>query len=103
MKIRVNDTVLITKGRDRGKTAKVQKNLPKTNQVLIEGINSVFKHAKASATVRQAGIIQKEMPINASNTLLICTHCSTPTKVKFKILADGNKARICSDCKEVIE
>ena len=64
MKIRVNDTVLITKGRDRGKTARVQKAFPKTNQVLIEGINSVFKHAKASATVRQAGIIQKELPIN---------------------------------------
>ena len=65
--------------------------------------NSVIKHAKASATVRQAGIIQKELPISVSNTLLICTHCSNPTKVKFKILADGNKARTCSDCKEVIE
>ena len=103
MKIRVNDTVLITKGRDRGKTARVQKAFPKTNKVLIEGVNSDFKNAKASATVRQAGIIQKELPINVSNTLLICTHCSKPTKVKFKILADGNKARTCSDCKEVIE
>ena len=103
MKIKVNDTVLITKGRDRGKTARIQKAFPKTNKVLVEGINSVFKHAKASATVRQAGIIQKELPISVSNTLLICTHCSSPTTVKYKVLADGNKARTCSVCKEVIE
>ena len=103
MKIRENDTVLITKGKDRGKRAKIQKAFPKTNKVLVEGINSVLKHAKASNTVRQAGIIQKELPISVANTLLICTHCSNPTKVKYTILADGNKARACSACKEVIE
>lgn len=103
MKLRENDTVLINKGRDRGKTGSIQQLFPKDNKVLVEGINVVFRHTKATGSVRQAGIVQKELPIPVANVMLVCPHTSTPTRVGSRRLADGTKARICKECKEVIE
>jgi large subunit ribosomal protein L24 len=105
LKLRANDNVLVIKGRDRGKQARIQQTFPKGNKVLVEGVNVVLRHTKPSPNVRQAGIIQKELPISAANVMLVCTHCGRPTRVGFQTLADGTKARICSNatCKEVIE
>jgi len=103
MKLRANDTVLVIKGRDRGKQGQIQRVLPKEDKVLVEGVNIVLRHAKAAPNVRQAGIVQKELPLRASNVMLVCTHCSRPTRVSFRTLADGTKARLCKSCKEVIE
>ncbi len=103
MRLRENDNVLITRGKDRGKTGNIQHILVKENKVLVEGINVVSRHTKATANVRQAGIVQKEMPIPAANVKLICPHTSKPTRVGSTKLADGTKARICKECKEVIE
>lgn len=103
MKLRANDTVLVIKGRDRGKQARIQQTLPRDNKVLVEGVNVVNRHTKPTGTVRQAGIIQKELPIQAANVMLICTHCTRPTRVTARTLADGTKARVCNNCKEVIE
>ncbi len=103
MKLRENDNVLITKGRDRGKTGSIQQIFPKAEKVLVEGINVVSRHTKASGNVRQAGIVQKELPIPAANVMLVCPHTGTPTRVGSRRLADGTKARICKECKEVIE
>jgi large subunit ribosomal protein L24 len=99
----VNDNVLIARGRDRGKSGHIQKIIAKDNKVLVEGINLVSRHTKATGNIRQAGIVQKEMPVPISNVKLICPHTSNPTRVGSRILADGTKARICKECKEVIE
>ena len=103
MRLRENDNVLITLGKDRGKTGHIQDILVKDNKVLVEGINVVSRHTKATGNIRQAGIVQKEMPIPISNVKLICPHTSKPTRVGTTRLADGTKARICKECKEVIE
>ena len=103
MKLRANDNVLIIKGRDRGKQGRIQQIFPKDNKVLVEGMNVVMRHTKASQNVRQAGIVQKEMPMSSANVLLICTHCTRPTRIGRQVLADGTKARVCNRCKEVIE
>ena len=105
MKLRANDNVLVIKGRDRGKQARIQRTIPKVNKVLVEGVNVVMRHTKASPTVRQAGIVQKELPFSAANVMLVCTHCTRPTRVGLRTLADGTKARVCTnvDCREVIE
>ena len=102
-RLRANDTVLVLKGRDRGKRARVQYTLPKQDKVLVEGVNVVKRHTKPTGTTRQAGIIQKEMPVQSANVMLICTHCTSPTRVTWKGLADGTKSRVCNKCKEVIE
>ena len=103
MQLRSNDTVLVIKGRDRGKQGRIQQVFPKDNRVLVEGVNIVLRHTKATGQVRQAGIIQKELPIQAANVMAICTNCNLPTRIATRILADGTKARICKKCQEVIE
>lgn len=103
MKLRVDDTVLITRGKDRGKTGQIQQVFSKQNRVLVEGINVVQRHTKATGSIRQAGIVQKELPIPMANVRLICPHSNKATRVGYTTLADGGKARICKECKEVIE
>ena len=103
MNLKKNDTVLVIKGRDRGKQARVTQAFPKDRKVIVEGVYVVQRHTKASANVRQAGIVQKELPIHTANLMLICTHCSRPVRVDKKYLADGSKVRVCNKCEEVIE
>lgn len=103
MKIRKNDTVLVTTGKDRGKRGKVRLAYPKKNRVLVEGINFIKKHSRARGQVRQAGIIDLEAPINVSNVMLLCEKCNHPTRVGFTALEDGKKVRVCRKCKEVID
>ncbi len=105
MKIRADDNVMVIKGRDRGKQGQVTRTFPKSGKALVEGVNTVVRHTKPTGNMRQAGIIQKEMPVPASNLMLICTHCNKPIRVKLRVLADGSKARVCSrdECGEVIE
>ena len=103
MNLRANDNVLVIKGRDRGKQGQVQRVFLKENRVLVEGVNVVMRHTKAAPNVRQAGIVQKEMPVSASNVMLICPICVKPARVRRSRLADGTKARLCKICEEVIE
>ena len=103
MNLRSDDNVLVIKGRDRGKQGKIQQTFPRDNKVMVEGINVVMRHTKPTGTVRQAGIIQKELPVPAANVMLICTHCNKPTRVASRTLADGSRARVCKSCEEVIE
>ena len=105
MKIRADDNVIVIRGRDRGKQGQVTRTYPKEGKALVEGVGVVVRHTKPTGTVRQAGIIQKEMPIPASNLLLVCTHCNRGIRVRYRVLADGTKARVCArdDCGEVIE
>jgi large subunit ribosomal protein L24 len=103
MRLHSNDTVLVIKGRDRGKQGRIQQVFPKHNKVLVEGVNIVSRHTKATGGIRQAGIIQKELPMEAANVVLVCTHCNRPTRIGVRYLADGTKARTCRKCQEVIE
>ncbi len=103
MKIRKNDTVLVTAGKDRGKRGKVRFAYPKKNRVVVEGINFIKKHSRAQGQARQAGIIDLEAPIDVSNVMLLCQKCNRPTRVGFTSLEDGRKVRICRKCKEVID
>ena len=103
MRLRAEDTILVLKGRDRGKQARITQVFPKQDKVSVEGVNVVKRHTKQTGRVRQAGIIQKELPIQAANVMLVCTHCNRPTRIGLRQLADGTKARVCKKCQEVIE
>ena len=103
MKIRKNDTVQVIAGKDRGKRGKVRFAYPKKNRLIVEGINFIKKHSRARGQVRQAGIIDLEAQIDASNVMLLCGKCNHPTRVGFTFLDDGRKVRICRKCKEVID
>jgi large subunit ribosomal protein L24 len=103
MNIRKNDTVLVIAGKDRGKKGKVRFAYPRTGRIMVEGINFIKKHSKASGAVRQAGIIEREAPIPVSNVMLLCSKCNKPARVGFRFLSDGRKVRFCRVCNEVID
>ena len=102
MKIRKNDTVLVIRGKDRGKKGKVRFVYPVEERVLVDGVNMIKRHSKARAKVRQAGIIELEAPVHISKVMLVCNKCTQPTRVGFRFL-EGGKVRVCSSCHEVID
>jgi large subunit ribosomal protein L24 len=103
MKIRKDDTVFVVAGKDRGKKGKVRFAHPKDERLIVEGINFIKKHARATGKTRQAGIIEREAPIHVSNVRLLCSRCNRPSRVGFRFLEDGRKVRICCSCREVID
>jgi large subunit ribosomal protein L24 len=103
MKIRKEDNVLVIAGKDKGKKGKVRFVYPSNGRVLIEGVNMIKTHSRVSQQVRQAGLIEREAPIDLSNVMLICTRCNKPVRVGFKKLDDGHKVRTCRSCKEAID
>ena len=70
MKIKKGDKVKVIAGDDKGVVAEVVAALPRSNRVIVEGVNIRKKHAKPSNENPDGGIINKEMPINASNVKL---------------------------------
>lgn len=102
MKIRRDDTVLVIAGKDKGKKGKVHRVLPDVNRVLVSGVNIVKRHTKPRGQARQAGIIEREAPLHISNVALLCGKCDHPTRVGYRLLADGSKARFCKACGEAI-
>ena len=102
MRIRKNDTVMIMKGKDNGKTGRVMKILPGSGKAIVEGRNFVKKHAHKTQKNPQGGIIQIESPIALSNIMPVCPKCSKPVRVGIAAGKDGNKTRICMKCKEAL-
>jgi large subunit ribosomal protein L24 len=103
VKIRKNDNVLVIAGKDKGKSGKVRFAYPRDKQVIVEGINFIKRHIRARAQVRQAGIIEREAPLNMSDVMLLCSKCNHPTRVGFRFLKDGKKVRFCCSCGEVVD
>lgn len=102
-KIRKGDTVEVIKGKDRGKRAKVLRVFPSACRAIVEGINLAKKHRRQARQDQQGGIVSLEMPISLSNLMLFCKNCNRPRRVGFMVLKDSTKARICRECKEVIQ
>ena len=93
MKVRKGDQVRVLTGKFRGREGEVLSVNPKTNQVTVEGVNVAKRHQKPTRAMQQGGIIDKVMPINASNVALIDTD-GKPTRVGYRVDADGTKARV---------
>jgi large subunit ribosomal protein L24 len=99
MKIKKDDTVVVTAGRERGKRAKVRTALPKEERVILVETNIVKRHSKPGQRgARQAGIIDVEAPLHVSNVMLVCPHCNHPTRVGHRLLPNGGKVRACKKC-----
>lgn len=103
LKIKKGDEVIVVTGRDRGKQGKVLRALPEENRVLVQGINVVKRHTKPSQADPQGGIKEKEAPIHVSNVALVDPKTSRPTRVGFRLLADGRKVRVAKRSGEVID
>ena len=95
LKIRKGDRVVVLKGKDRGKEGTVMRVLPTAGKVIVDGVNVAKKHQKPTKSTMQGGIIDKDMPIDASNVAIVSPKDGKATRVGYKIDDDGNKVRIC--------
>lgn len=101
MKIKANDTVLITKGKDRGRTGKVSRALPRLHTVIVEGANLRKRHQRPRRGGEKGKVITISHPLPVANVKLICSSCKKPARVGYRF--DGeNKQRICKKCEAVI-
>jgi large subunit ribosomal protein L24 len=101
--IKKDDKIKVIAGKDKGKIGKVLKVDRKKNRLLVEKINVVKRHTRPSQKNRQGGIVEKEMPIQWSNVMVMCNKCVTPARVKMQRLEDGNKVRVCVKCGETLD
>lgn len=93
MKIRKGDRVRILTGKDRGKEGEVSDVDPRRNKVVVDGINVAKRHQKPTRAMQQGGIIDKAMPIDASNVALIDKD-GKPVRAGYRVESDGAKYRI---------
>ena len=101
--IKKDDKIKVIAGKDKGKIGKVLKVNRKKNGLLVEKINIVKRHSKPTQQNRQGGIVEKEMPIQWSNVMVMCSKCVTPARVKMQRLEDGKKVRVCVKCGEALD
>ena len=97
MKLKKGDRVRVLTGKDRGDEGEIMRVFPKDNRVIVEGVNVAKKHQRALRATMQAGIIDKDMPMPASNVALICPNCG-PTRIGYRFDDQGKKVRICRKC-----
>jgi large subunit ribosomal protein L24 len=103
VQIRKNDSVMVISGKERGKTGKVLRVLPRKDSVLIERVNLVKRHSRPRGPQQPGGIVEKEASIPVSNIMMMCDKCNAPVRIGQKILTDGAKIRICRRCGEALD
>ena len=101
-KIKKGDRVVVTTGRDKGKSGEVLAVQRGRNRVLVQGVNLVKRHQKPSQTA-QGGIIEKEASVHISNVAHIDPKTDQPTRVGYRLLDDGRKVRFAKGSGEVID
>ena len=101
--IKKNDMVIVTKGREKGKSGKVLRVMPEKHQAIVEKLNFIKRHAKPSQQMRQGGIVEKEAPITLSNLMVLCPKCNKPVRTGKKRLEDGKNVRICRKCEDILD
>lgn len=100
--VKKNDLVMVTAGKDKGKTGKVLRIVKKKDRLIVEKINVIKRHVKPSQKSK-GGIMERESPIHLSNVMIYCEKCSKPVRVGKKTLEDGRKIRFCKKCEEAID
>ena len=101
--IKKNDTVMVIAGKEKGKSGKVLRILPKKDRAVVEKVNFIKRHMRPGPHSRQGGIVEKENPINISNLMVVCGKCTDTTRVGRRVLEDGSRVRFCKKCDEIIE
>ena len=98
-RVKREDLVEVVRGRDKGKRGTVQRVFAGDGLVLVDGLNIVKKHQRATGTVTQrGGIIEMEKPLALFKVMPVCPTCNKATKVGVRTLEDGLKARVCKRC-----
>ena len=102
MKLRTGDTVRVISGKDKGAEGRVARVLTSANKVIVEGVATAKRHSRPTGQTMQGGIIDKDMPIDASNVMIVCPDCG-PTRIGYRIDDEGRKFRVCRKCGSDLE
>lgn len=102
-RIKADDKVKILTGKDKGKIGKVLKVLRKKNRAVVENVNIAKVHQRPTQGNPQGGIVEKPMPVDYSNLMIMCTRCVTPVRIGMRELESGKKVRFCKKCNEQID
>ena len=99
--VKKGDPVEVIAGKEKGRKGKVLKVIPDKNRVIVEKVNLVKRHARASQTSK-GGIVEKEGSIHVSNVMIVCKKCNSSVRTRKKVLDDGVKVRVCIKCEEIL-
>ena len=97
MKIKKGDNVKVLSGNDKGKTGEVLEVIPKTQKVIVKGVNIRKKHVKPRKQGEEGGIIPVECSIHSSKVNVVCPKCGKPTRIGYLVEGD-TKVRVCKKC-----
>ncbi len=97
MKIKKGDTIKVLSGNDKGKTGEVLEVIPKTQKVIVKGVNIRKKHVKPRKQGEEGGIIPVECSIHSSKVNVVCPKCGKATRVGYDVSED-TKVRVCKKC-----
>jgi len=109
--VKKGDEVQIMAGKDRSRKGRprrgrVMQVRPDTGYVIVDGMNIQKKAQRQSQKLRQGGIIERPGQIHASNVMLVCPNCDTPTRIRRERRTEENKVRnvrVCRKCKKDID
>ncbi|PWM49275.1 MAG: 50S ribosomal protein L24 [Bacillota bacterium] len=99
MNVKLNDTVVVLTGKDKGKTGKVVATSPKAGRVTVQGVNLQKRHQKARKANAVSQIVEREGAIDASNVMVICDACGKATRVKHSFVEQDGKMKKVRVCK----
>lgn len=100
--VKTGDTVVVLKGKEKGKKGKILAASPKEGKVIIEGINVVSKHVKPRKSGQEGGIVKTEGAMYASKVQLVCPKCGKSTRIARRITEEGKKERVCKKCDQAM-
>jgi len=99
LKVKKNDQVLVTTGKDRGARGRVLRVLASEGKAIVERVNMIKRHTRPNPNKGiQGGILEREAPLQVSNLRVICPECGTPSRLGRKRLDDGRGVRVCKNC-----
>ena len=103
VKVKKNDQVVVTAGRDKDARGKVLRVFPAAGTAIVERINLVKKHTRPNPQRQvQGGVLEKEMPIRLSNLMVVCPECGEPSRMGRRRLEDGRAVRVCKKCQATV-
>lgn len=100
-RLKKGDMVKVLAGKDKGKTGKIIKVIPENDRIVVEKVNFIKRHKRPDQKTK-GGVVEKEGSLHVSKVALLCNKCNAGVRIMNKILENGNKVRICSKCKDVI-
>jgi large subunit ribosomal protein L24 len=99
LKVKKNDQVLVTAGKDRGARGRVLRVLASDGKAIVERVNMIKRHTRPNPNKGiQGGILEREAPIQIANLRVICPECGKPSRLGRKRLDDGRGVRMCKSC-----